>query len=313
MLFIAGSIPIFFLELFYKLQVGTMGIGYVLKEGFVGMKRAKLASLVTIVIIGIALSLFNFFLISSFNITRIITHIKSRVELEAFIEKSLGPVDERTLEEEISGFEGVANVIYVSKSEAAQLLKESLGAHDLFDLLKANPLPASFKVRLKKEYRDFRHVKKIAEQIENIVGVDEVSYQKELLELLDEKIDLLKQINAGLGVLIAIASIFLVSNTIKLTIYAKKDIIKTMKLVGAANGLIAGPFLIEGMLQGILGSAIAVVISHFAVEATNRYLATSVIVPFEIYAVVVLGGALLGLFGSFLSIRFFLREKIQNR
>ncbi|HNB09375.1 MAG TPA: permease-like cell division protein FtsX [bacterium] len=289
-----------------------MHLGYLFKESFSGLRRATLSTFVAVTIIAIALSLFSFFLIITLNINQLVEDIRSRVELEAFLDRALDTPQSKKIEAAIRDIEGVESVTFISKSDAARILKKAMGADDIFDLVESNPLPASFKIRLQSEYRNWQNVLAVAQSLETIDGVEEVSYQKELLLALDEKVDLYNMISIGLGCIAALAAVLLVSNTIKLSIYAKRDVIKTMKLVGAKNSFIAAPFILEGILQGVLGSLIATGIAYALIRIVQRYLLPTLQFSWEIPAIVVGFGILLGLFGSFVSIRFFLKEKISD-
>jgi cell division transport system permease protein len=289
-----------------------LSFGYVIKEGFNGLRRAALSSVVAVTIISIALSFLSFFMMITYNISHVIEDVRSRVELEAFLDKSYDTEASGKIQQALVQMAGVESVSFISKAEAARILKSVMGENDIFDLVGSNPLPASFKIRLKPEFRNLESVNAVAEDIEKIDGVEEVNYQKELLRMLDEKIDTYNYISLGLGCIAALAAIFMVSNTIKLTIYANRDLIRTMKLVGATNRFIAGPFLIEGIIQGFLGGLFAATISYFVMRAAQHYLLNSLVISFEVYAIIVVFGVLLGFFGSFVAVRFFLKERISD-
>jgi len=271
-----------------------------------------MSSTVAITIITVALSLLSFFLIITSNISYLIAEIRSRVELEAFLDKSLDTESSQRMAKAILAIEGVDSVYFISKAQAAKALKAAMGEEDIFDLVESNPLPASFKIKLNEDYRTTGNVADVAKQVELIDGIDEVNYQKELLRALDERIQTYHEIAFGLGIFAALAAIFLVSNTIKLSIYAKRDLIKTMKLVGATNAFVASPFLIEGMLQGLIGSALACSVSYFIVSTAKKYIIESLQITYDVYGTILLMGIALGLLGSFVSIRFFLKGKISD-
>lgn len=289
-----------------------MNFGYIIKEGFSGLRKATLSSFVAVTIICVALSLFSFFLIITSNVERVIEDIRSRVELEAFLDKSLDVESSKKIQTAIFQIDGVDSAYFISKAEAARILKKIMGEDDVFDLVESNPLPASFRIRLRPEFRNMQNASIIAQQLKKIDGVEEVSYQKELLQILDEKIETYHYISLGLGFIAALAAILLVSNTIKLSIYSNRDLIKTMKLVGATNGFIAGPYLMEGIIQGVLGSVMAVGISYSLITAVQRYVLSSVTLRYEIFFIVIGFGVLLGFIGSFIAIRFFLKERISD-
>ncbi len=290
-----------------------MKIGYFIKEGFNGLRRAALAAFVSVFTIALALSLLSIFLIISSNIAHVIQDIRSRVELEVYLDKSLTQKEYQRIGERIQRLEGVASVQFISREEAARILKSLMGEQDLFDLVEHNPLPASYKVRLKEAYRTHDALARIAPQIESLEGVEEVNYQKELLKALDERISAYQQIGLYIGLATAIVAIFLISNTIKLSIYSKRDLIKSMKLVGATNRFIASPFIVEGVIQGFLGGAAAAGIAYAVFHAMKSYVVADILLDPEIPAALVLAGVVLGWFGSMISVRFFLKERIQDQ
>ncbi len=290
-----------------------MNPGYFLREGFSGLFRAKLATFVAVTIICIALSLVGFFLVVALNLNALVTEIRSRVELEVFLDKSLDEPPILQIGQALRRLEGVDSVIYVSRADAARVLKEVMGDEDIFDLVETNPLPPSYRLRLVETHRNLLSVEAIAAQVESWKGVDEVNYQKELLRALDEKAAIYNQIVLGTGILAALAAIFLTSNTIKLSIYSKRDLVRTMKLVGATNGFISGPFVVEGLLQGLFGGLLAAGVTWGVVWLIRTYVIDGLTSEYLAYGILTGGGALLGLMGSFLAIRFFLKEKISDR
>ncbi len=289
-----------------------MRIGYVLREGFSNLRRATLASFVAITIICIALSLLSLFLLVTANISYLIEDIRSRVELEAFLDKALDTESAPRIQSAIRQVEGVDSLSFISKAQAARILKSIMGEEDIFDLVESNPLPASFRIRLLPEYRNASSVARIARELETVQGVEEVNYQKELLEVLDERVTLYNRISLGVGGLAALASIFLISNTIKLSIYAKRDLIKSMKLVGATHAFIATPFIVEGVLQGLVGGGLAVGLSYGGVYLAQQYVFDALTGPWEVYAILAGSGLVLGFAGSLFAVRFFLKESISD-
>lgn len=289
-----------------------MKLGYFLREGFSGLFRAKLASLVAITIICIALSLVGFFLIITLNLGALISEMRSRVELEAFLDRSLPDHRVQALDRELRLIPEIETLTFISKADAAKILRQVMGDQDLFDLVETNPLPASFRIRLKEPFRTLDHVERIAIDIESLDGVEEVNYQKEMLRALDRQAQLYHRIVLGLGVLAALAAVFLISNTIKLSIYSKRDLIRTMKLVGATHSFIAGPFLMEGVLQGVVGGLAAAGITYGVLVAVKTYLISGLQSEYLTYGILVGSGAALGLLGSLLSVRFFLKERISD-
>jgi len=290
-----------------------MSLRYTLKESFSGFKRAKLSSTITIFTITISLVLLSIFVIITLNAKMLVDSIRERVELEAFLESTITQDQIDNLRQRIQTTPGVARITYISKEEAAKIFKKEFG-EDINDVLDFNPLPPSFKITLKEEYRTSEKVQEIYNRLIQLDGVESVRYRKTLLELLDKRAHLFTMISIGLGAIIGLSSIFLVSNTIRLAIYAKRKIIATMKLVGATRGFIRRPFIIEGILHGFIGGALATGFIYLLMEIAITQISPDVLSIIYIepyfYGAIVVVGCVLGFFGSLISIRRFLGETV---
>jgi len=290
-----------------------MSIVYVVKEGFAGFTRAKLAAIGSVVTITISLLFLGLFYVISDNTSRILKELRSKVEIEVFLEE---PITRQRIEEirkTLLSIEGIERVQFISKEEAAKIFKQEFG-EDITSVLDFNPLPPSFKIFLKEQYRTAQGAEAIQRKIKTIENIDEVMYRRELLEFLDRRTTTLYALGLGLGVIIGISAIFLVSNTIRLTIYAKRKAIQTMKLVGASRFFIRAPFIVEGIAQGIVGGLAATAILYylitFATELVSHELAEFINVEPPFYGSIVLVGCFLGFLGSAISIRKFIGETV---
>jgi cell division transport system permease protein len=292
-----------------------MNISFVIKEGLGGFRRAKLSTAVSVVTISISLILLGMFAIVTRNAANLVESIRNKVEIEAFLQESLKPSDIDSLRTKILSLAGVDSVTFISKEEAARIFKEEFG-EDIHKVLEFNPLPQSFKVALKEGFRNAESADQVQKQIRQLKGIDDVVYRKAILEFIDKRVRTVSLIALGLGILITLSAIVLVSNTIRLTIYSKQQIIETMKLVGATPGFIRLPFILEGISQGFLGGLIAsaviyllveVVFPRFAPELTELLSA-----GYLLYSALIIVGAFLGFIGSLLSIRRFTGESIER-
>ncbi|MFH0989643.1 MAG: permease-like cell division protein FtsX [bacterium] len=292
-----------------------MQIGYLLKEGLSGFKRTKLAMIAAITTIAISLLILSSFTILSLNANRIVESLRERVEMEAFLVDYLSPVEQSMIRDSIAAIEGIREVRYISKAEAATIFKEEFG-EDINRVLDHNPLPASIKIYLKDGYKTVKGAEAIVLTVKAMKGIEDVIYRKSLLEMLETRAQTLLLFILGTGVFIMISSIFLVANTIRLAIYAKRKIIQTMKLIGATRSFIRWPFVLEGLLQGFIGGIIAAVIVFLVFEYLGRWLSVElydlVQVHSPYYAIILLVGCLLGLFGSLISVRRFIGESIHQ-
>ncbi len=288
-----------------------MSLRYTLQESISGFTRTKLASAVSIVTIAISLLLLGVFAILTIHTSRFIDALRSKVELEAFLQEPLGPGEIADLEVRVRGIEGVAGVVFISKDDAARIFKEEFG-EDIHRVLEFNPLPPSFKISLRDGYKTTARTQRVVEQLTALRGVDNVIYRKELLELIDRQTASANNLALGLGVLVSLSAIFLVSNTIRLAIYAKRRLIRTMELVGATAGFIRLPFLLEGVMQGLAGGVAAAAVLYVLLEYASRFVAAEfpayIRMEPAFYALVVGAGMVLGLLGSIISIIRFMRS-----
>lgn len=287
-----------------------MSLSYTVKESFSGFTRTKLSTAISVVTIGISLLLLGIFAVISINTTRFIEMLRAKVEMEAFLQEPVSREQIGELVNRVLVVEGVDSLIFISKEDAAEVFKNEFG-EDIKKVLDFNPLPPSFKIFVKPDYRTSAKAEKIFNELIAIKGVDTLIYRRELLELIDKRTQTINNVTLGLGLLISISAILLVSNTIRLAIYAKRKLIRTMELVGATWTFIRLPFLIEGMIQGIVGGLLASALLYAVLEYAARLLATDfstyIHMPPPFYVVVIVTGLVLGLIGAVISIVRFMR------
>jgi cell division transport system permease protein len=293
-----------------------MQIGYIFREGFSGFTRAKLSTFAAIMTICISLLLLGAFTILVLNANDVVESLREKVEMEAFLADHLSPIEVSIVRDSIASLEGVREVRYVSKEQAAAIFKEEFG-EDIHKVLDFNPLPASIKIFLKDGFKTAKAAESVYQAVKQIKGVDDVIYRKTMLEMLDRRATTFLWLIFGIGVFITISSIFLVANTIRLAIYAKRKIVQTMKLIGATKSFIRGPFVLEGLVQGFIGGCAAAGILFLVFEYLARWISVELsdfvrIEPFY-YGVVIGVGCLLGILGSAISIRRFLGESVVHQ
>ncbi len=290
-----------------------MSVLYVMKEGFSGFRRAKLSAAGSVITMTIALLLLGLFYVISTNTSRIVESIRSRVEMEAFLIEPASQQKTDDIRTRLLATEGVDRVQYISKDDAAKIFRQEFG-EDIGKVLEFNPLPPSFKIYLKDGYRTPSGADAVHAKVAGIQGIGEVVYKKEMLEFIDRQTNTLYAVGLGLGVVIAISAIFLVSNTIRLTIYARRKALRTMKLVGASRAVVRAPFLFEGVFQGLVGGAAAAGIVYYVLSIAEGLVSAELAQFLRIeplfYLQLVLVGVVLGLFGSAMSIRKFIGDSV---
>lgn len=292
-----------------------MQVRYLIKEGFSGFQRAKLSMATAIVTVCISLLLLSCFTILLINANHVVESLREKVEMEAFLQDNLPADTIADVKEKIASLDGVRETKYVSKDEAAEIFKDQFG-EDIYKVLNFNPLPPSVKISLRPGYRTLNAATAIYDSVRAIAGVEDVIYRKDLLEMLDKRAVALLWLMFGIGIFVTISSVFLVANTIRLAIYSKRAIIRTMKLIGATRGFIRTPFIIEGLIQGFIGGCASAGVVFVIFEYLGRWvsiqLSDFVRVDPYYYAIIVGVGCILGVVGSLISIRRFIGESVAN-
>lgn len=283
------------------------GMLFSIKEGIKGFKRARLSSLVSVFSIFLALSALGIFVLFTFKLQGVLEQIENKVELESFIAENLSQEKIENLKAKIENIEGVRDVEYISQEKAAQRFEELFGM-DINELYanSENPLPKSFIIKVKKEFLNKEYMDALLSTIERYPGITETIFKRELFLLIEHYRNVFLIADLIGGILIMLGSVFIVSNTIKLTIYSKSKTITIMKLIGASDGFIKRPFLFEGLLQGILGGMISSLFIFILLKSVSFLLNFSLSIDVKFYGAVVLSGALLGFIGSYFSARKFL-------
>jgi cell division transport system permease protein len=191
-----------------------MNLSYTITEGVSGFARAKLAAFASITTITISLILLGLYFIVSINSARVINLIRERVEMEAFLQEPLSRQQLNDIKQNILTVNGVDSVLFVSKEQAAKIFREEFG-EDITRILDFNPLPQSYKIFLKDEFKTTDAGNQIYTSLKSIRGIDDIVYRKDLIEFLEKRSQVLNLIGLIVGIIIGISAIFLVSNTIR--------------------------------------------------------------------------------------------------
>jgi cell division transport system permease protein len=207
----------------------------------------------------------------------------------------------------------VATVTLVSKEQALNEFRRQFPAEDyLLDGLGDNPLPASLVIGLAPAYRSSAYVKQWAEHLKNFPGVAHVQYSREWLDNVSTLLSYLELAAAAVGIVLSVASVTIIANTIRLTLYARRDEIEIMRLIGATGAFIKVPYVIEGALLGMLGAVLSIGLLKGMLALVQLHLGTPGPVlgvqaslgflPFAVSAGIVGGGLALGCIGSLVSL-----------
>ncbi len=243
--------------IFITLIISKMSLSYIINEGLAGFKRARLASFTSVFSLFIAVFLLGVLARISFNAFEVANALKQSVDVEVFLTDA-GEDIQNSVREKLENEELVQEVSFISQDSAAAIFKEEFGTAGT-ELAELDFLPASYRVKMKTE-ASITAVDSLVQVFEEYEGVEEVSFNQKLLEIIETRFRTVTLVGGILGGLILLAALILVFNTIRLTIYAKRALIKAMKLVGATNAFIRRPFVIEGIAQGIIAGVLAVAV-----------------------------------------------------
>ncbi|MFY9213428.1 MAG: permease-like cell division protein FtsX [Tissierellaceae bacterium] len=234
----------------------------VIKQGFQGMWRNRGMGVASVSSISAVLMILGVVLILILSINELVLETQGKFdEIEIFLQDEVTDEQLTLIEDTIRGEEGILSVLYKSKDQALEEYKEQWAeqAYLLEGLESDNPLPNSYIIQLK----DIDFAENVVKKIKYMDGVEKINYHKEII---DKLLLFANYIRIGglvvMGALVAV-SIFIISNTIKLTVAARKREIQIMKYVGATNGYIKGPFVIEGVLFGLIGALLSIVLVYY--------------------------------------------------
>lgn len=283
------------------------------RETLRSFRRAPMLSALSITTIAFSLFTVGLFGLVAVNMQEALRGISNRVEIEAFLLRGTPPETITLASQDIASFPEVDAVVYVDEDEAMQRAQQELVEFkDAYRDLQVNPLPASLQISLKEGFRDAAHVTAVAKRIEGFSFVDDVRFGREWIENLDRLRNLAGFVGLVIGLAFAAVAVVIIGVTIRMTVLQRAREIAIMRLVGATDAFIRGPFLLDGALKGFLGGVLAVLLSRIAFELFRRNSTTGAhaLLFFEPKHLVlgILFGVAIGLGGSLVSVGRHLRN-----
>jgi cell division transport system permease protein len=278
---------------------------------FKSLWREKWINFLAILSISIGLSLITTFIMITFSMDSVLQRWANNFGIVVYLDENTSSADEQTLSKQFRNDTDIIEVNFVSKDVALKKLRSTLGESALIiEGLDENPLPSSFELRLKSSLLEPERVRKKAEEIERIPGVEDVQYGEKWLSSLYTLSRTMKIGSIVTGLAIFIAITFITYSTIKIFFYRRKEEIETQKLLGATRSFIRLPFLLEGFIIGLLGgitsSLIIFGIYSFVSMKVIEFLPSVSLfissVPLQIYIIVPLAGASVSIIGSFIAV-----------
>lgn len=290
-------------------------VQYIFREAFKSLRRNVLISLASTGTMAITLLVAGIFFLILVNTQNITSNLESDIEISVSLKDGLSSQAIEDVGKKIKSIPGVAEERFISKDQALADLKKKLGRREIFEAMGGqNPLPHVYRVKVENP----RQVNDVAAKIEKLPGIEKVNYGREIVERLFAITRWLRLIGYVLMALLALATLFLVGTTIRLAFFARRKEIQIMKFIGATNWFIRWPFLVEGIVIGLVGSLLAAGLLAAAYFSLLNYVYSSPYLAFIplrddrqflilFFSATVASGIVLGALGSIISLHRYLK------
>ena len=287
---------------------------YFVKETYKSIRRNGFMSFASISTVAVSLLVLGMFLLIFLNTNHLAQQLESQVQISVYMQDSATTQDNMTVEKAIKKMPGVKSVTFIPKSTALKKFKERLGEQQqlLTSLGQENPFPNSFDVKVESPEK----IKAVSSEIGKLPKVETAKFGQEIVEQLFQLTKILRFGGVVLVIFLAMATLFIISNTIRLTVFARRKEVIIMRYIGATDWFIRWPFMLEGMTLGFCGAVIAALLidgtySAFLskIHATLAFLPMLDATPLLYYvtAFLLVAGTGIGALGSFISLRKFLK------
>lgn len=289
-------------------------VNYLVGDAFKSLKRNKTISIAASITVLITFVVLGIFVLIAQNANVIIEDLEGKIEIQVYLEDDIKLIDKREIEVKIREQDGVESIKYESAEDAYNKVYENNPNLLSGYTLEKNPFPASYIVKIS----DADKIDNIIKSLDGLSGIEEVGSQQDIVSTIQNVIKTVKWIGFALFIILIAVSIFLIMNTIKLTVYSRRREVGIMKFVGATDWFIRWPFIIEGMVIGMIGSILSTILTYFMysyiidkVTSSALIMTIKLIDPSYILTTLlflfIFGGALIGGIASFLALRKFLK------
>ncbi len=282
---------------------------YAFDEAFASLWRGRQSGLLSTGTIAVALFVLGGFLLVTANLDQLARQWSTAAEMSVYLKDDVTAAQRSAIEQALAPGQTIASREFVSKSDALVRFRRTF--RDLSAALEGlgdNPLPASYEVQVRNDRGDRAGVDALAARVRQLPGVADVRYDRQWLDRLLAAVTIVRGIGLMLGAVLTIAAALTVANVVRLALYARRDEIDIMQLVGAPQIYVRGPFVVEGILQGGLGALVALLVlgigflvlraRYLAPLAATVNLASVRFLPVELCVLLVVGGMLVGCVGG---------------
>lgn len=277
-----------------------------LREALKSFRRSPVLSVLSITTIAFSLFAFGLFGLVAINIRDALQQVEDRVEIRAYVAEGTPIEAVSAAMGDVGAFPEVLRVEYVSPEQALEKARKELG--EFQDVFESGFLPASMEVRLKRGFQDPTTVQAVSARIQSYQFVDDVRYGQEWVEQLHRIRNIATLIGLALGLVFAAVATIIIGTTIRMTVLARSREIAIMRLVGATDGFVRLPFLIEGFMKGVLGGVVALLLTWMATRLISKFVIGITFFDARLAIMGLLFGALIGLVGSAISVGRHLRQ-----
>ena len=294
---------------------------YLLREAWANIWTNRTTTVVAIITTAFTLACVGIFLLLYVNLRAAAGWLQDDIKIMVYLDDRVIPAAISEIEQQLRGDRAVSALYFISKEQALGEFKTQFPSDSrLLEGLGQNPLPASFVVTLNPGYRSPDTVKRWAERVGGLAGVSKVDYNQDWIDALSTVIRSIELVAIGIGLILSAAAVTIIANTIRLTLFARRDEIAILQLIGATKSFIRIPYLLEGAVLGGLGSALSLLMLKVLYELFRQQVRTTgrlrgleqltMFFPLSICVMLVVVGIVLGCAGSFVSLRRFDEAKV---
>lgn len=287
-------------------------IHFFFREVATNIRRSPLMCVASVTTVMVLTLILGYFVVIVLNLDALANSLISEIQVVAYLKDDVDRAASTSLHKQIMTIDNVEGAHFVSKETAFKKLMERMAGKIEMSDVSRNPLPDSFEIRVDRPER----LKEVAEKVQMLPGVEKVKYGEEVAHRMLAFNSLVRVVGVGILVMLFLSTLLVISNTIRLTVFARRREIEIMQMVGAAGWFIRWPFILEGIFQGLLGALLAAFMVNGSYEMVVPQLATTVpflpvllpaqVLPTLIPGLILLGG-LVGAMGSLLSVNRFLK------
>ncbi len=276
------------------------------REALTASRRAPLLSVLSVVTIAFSLFAFGLFGLAAINIRKALEQVEERVEVRGFVGPGTEIESVAAAMKDVGEFPEVARVDYVSEERALERARKEMG--EFADVFESGVLPASIEVHLRPGFGSPANVKSVADRMRTYRFIDDVRYGEEWVEKLYRLRNIATVAGIALGLAFAAVAVIIIGATIRMAVLSRAEEISIMRLVGATDMFIRLPFLLDGLVKGTIGGILAVLFTWVAHRTVNEYFLRTVFFDRELIFLGIIGGAVIGVLGSLVSVGRHLRR-----